>query len=206
MNRFLQFVIVAGLATMTVMAAPSIPFQGTAQWSSLSGVPSNLTFTPVPFAGDLNALSGDGDVEYGTFTLNHSSCFSNCSVNGTFDLTLTFTLPGGNSGPVTADLDVTGSVFFLLNSVTISFDSFDTPYTVTYDNGSYHGSFNVAFDSDDDVTVTGSDPPAYFDISNVTYAQDVASNPEPAVTLLFGTMLAGVAFASKRRFLGKVSR
>jgi len=212
MNRFLQFTIVAGLATMTVMAAPSIPLQGTASWSDQSGLPDNLLFSPLTFTGDLGTLSGDGDVEYGVFILN-GRCSQNCGqVNGSFELTLTFTLPPNNSGPVTAGFMVSGHVSQGVgsNGVTVNYDP--TPHTVTYDNGTYHGSFDVLFDSDDNVALNGLNTPAaaLVDISNITYtldaSQDPAATPEPAVTLLFGTMLAGIAFVSKRRFLVRPSR
>ena len=211
MNRLLQFIIVAGLATMTVMAAPSIPLQGTASWSDQSGLPNDLTFAPVlPFTGDLGTLSGDGDVTYGAFILN-GSCSTNCGqVSGSFNLTLTFTLPPTNSGPVTAGFMVSGHVSQGNggNGVTINYDP--TPHTVTFDNGTYHGSFDVVFDPADNVNVNGLNTPAtaLVDISNIKYTQDAAQDPtpEPAVTLLFGTMLAGVAFVSKRRFFGKPSR
>jgi len=62
------------------------------------------------------------------------------------------------------------------------------------------------------VALNGLNTPAaaLVDISNITYtldaSQDPAATPEPAVTLLFGTMLAGIAFVSKRRFLVRPSR
>jgi hypothetical protein len=212
MNRLLQFTFVAGLATMTLMAAPSIPLQGTASWSDQTGLPDNLLFSPATLTADLGTLPSDGDIVYGVFILN-GRCSQNCGqVNGSFELTLTFTLPPNNSGPVTAGFVVSGHVSQGngSNNVAINYDP--TPHTVTYDNGVYHGSFDVVFDSDDNVAINGLDTPAaaLVDISNITYTldagQDPAATPEPAVTLLFGTILAGVAFVSKRRFLGKPSR
>jgi hypothetical protein len=207
MKRLLQVSVIVTFAVITARAA-SVSIAGSDTGSFPGGV--SLSFANSAFNVTTDASGDANNVQFGTFGI--SNC-SGCAESGTFALKLNFSIPGEIG---TATANVSASYYLIGDVATVTFDPSIDNQTVNYTTASGAGSFQLTFNSSDNITLCtgsscGSTPSTQAALFNIANAYTAASSPglitagkhaatpEPEVTILFVTMLAGIGFTTRKK-------